>query len=85
VVKGGSGPLPRTIRTCFYVIGTLAGTVFTIADAKTGVIGPPDPRMSTALFDPNDPLVSSQDLIQSAAEVLSELRNGLLGETPPAK
>jgi hypothetical protein len=40
-------------------------------------------EISNRLFDPNDPLVSSQGLIQSAAEVLSELRSRLLSETPP--
>jgi hypothetical protein len=39
--------------------------------------------MSRPLFDPNDPLVSNQDLIESALEVFSEMRNGLLGEVPP--
>jgi hypothetical protein len=52
---------------------------------SAGSVNPaPIQAMSTTpLFDPNDPLVSSQDLIQSASEVLSELKNGLLSETQP--
>jgi hypothetical protein len=40
--------------------------------------------MSTPLFDPNDPLVSNQDLIASASEVFSELIKRVFIEVPPA-
>ena len=36
--------------------------------------------MSTPLFDPNDPLVSNQDLITNALEVLAEVRYNLSTE-----
>jgi hypothetical protein len=41
--------------------------------------------MSTPLFNPNDPLVSNQDLITNALEVLAEVRYNLSTEegTPP--
>ena len=36
--------------------------------------------MSTPLFDPNDPLVSNQNLITNALEVLAEVRYNLSTE-----
>src|SRR5215469_5025863 len=49
-----------------------------------GAIKKADPatiqKMSTSLLDPNDPLVSTQNLITSAQEVLGEVRQILFSE-----